>query len=92
MLTVCKYPVPAQDEFTIDMPEGAKLLSYHKQHESGCGMLWALIDPSRPEVERHFRLADSDESICDDRALIYVGTALFDGEIHLFELGDISKE
>ena len=95
MLTVYKYPVPALDEFTIDMPEGAKLLSYRGQHGSGCGTLFALVEPSRPKVERHFRLADSYESIHDDRALIYVGTAHFDitdSELHLFELGDIPKE
>lgn len=93
MLTVFKYPVLMCNESTIDMPEGAKLLSFQSQY--GEPVLWALVDPTKPNRARHFRLAGTGHPIDELRTLHYVGTAQFsDGALvfHLFELGDIPKE
>lgn len=84
MITVHKYTVPFADEFDIEMPAGALLLSYQNQRE--CGVLYAKVDTSRPERKRYFRLAGTGHDISE--GLEYVGSAQFrEGSLafHLFE-------
>lgn len=52
--TIWKYPVHVTDRFEHSMPEGASVLSVGTQH--GAPMMWALVDPSRPQVRRAFRV------------------------------------
>ena len=88
MLTVYKYDVPTEDEFTIAMPAGARVLTFQVQHDAL--MLWALVDPDARETNRRFRLAGTGHPIWhDDAALRFVGTVQLHGGalvFHLFEV------
>ncbi len=88
MLTVYKYEIPAEDEFTIDLPAGAQPLSFQEQRGAGC--MWALVDPEARTTKRRFRLAGTGHPIEHDAgALRFVGTAQFRGGglvFHLFEV------
>lgn len=88
MLTVYKYEIPAEDEFTIDLPAGAQPLSFQEQHGAGC--MWALVDPEARTTKRHFRLVGTGHRIHHDAgAMRFVGTAQFRGGalvFHLFEV------
>lgn len=87
-LTVYKYEVPLTDEFALDLPMAAQVLSFQSQHEKPC--LWALVDPERIPLKRHFRLAGTGHPLKhDERSLRFVGTAQFHGGalvFHLFEV------
>ena len=85
-LKVWKYPVPFEDEFELDMPDGAELLHFGNQFEKG--QLWALVDPSQPLAKRTFRVAGTGHSMDGGLYYYYIGTAQFGGGaliFHLFE-------
>jgi len=88
MLTVYKYPVPLDDAFGLNLPIGARTLTFAAQGEIGC--LWALVDPHAEAETRRFRLAGTGHAInVEPERLAYVGTALFRGGalvFHLFEI------
>jgi len=48
---IYKYLVPIKDVFTVDMPDGAAVLSVQVQF--GEPKMWALVDNSRPTGHRH---------------------------------------
>jgi hypothetical protein len=87
-LTVYKYEVLLIDDVIIDLPEGAKVLTFQAQNEVPC--IWALVDPNAAKVPRRFRLAGTGHLIQhDEKSLRYVGTAQFhEGALvfHLFEV------
>lgn len=55
MLRVFKYTIPLDDHFTIDLPQGARVLSVDVQRDEP--QLWALVDPERETEQRTFRFA-----------------------------------
>ena len=55
MKTIWKYLLPLQERPSIDMPEGAEILSVQFQRE--VLTMWALVDPSKPLKARHFEIA-----------------------------------
>lgn len=89
--TVWKFPVPwppAQDTFTLTMPARAMLLSV--QMQEGAPMIWALVEPDAPHVERHFRVAGTGHPITEDIAYV-LGTFQVPNEwqtlvFHVFEI------
>ncbi len=88
MRKVFKYDVPVEDVFTLDMPEGAKILSFQTQRD--LPMIWALVNPDAPMQSRKFRLAGTGHPIADyDDELSFVATCqMMGGSLvwHLFEL------
>ncbi len=88
MLQIFKYPVAISDSLTIEMPEGAQVLSVQIQHEQA--MLWALVNPHKPLTKRHFLYFGTGHLITepvDD--LRFVGTVQIRGGslvFHLFEV------
>jgi hypothetical protein len=88
--SVYKYLFEVQDEFEIEMPENAKLLSV--QTQKGIPCLWALgVNTSVPLEKRKFRLAGTGHPILSDGKIEYkfIGTfQLYDGDFigHLFEI------
>lgn len=89
MSAVWKYTF---NTFTEDfsMPEGAKPLHVAKQYKAVC--LWALVDPSRPKVQRRFVMVATGADVDDLDPEGYVGTVQTDGggfELvwHVFERG-----
>ncbi|MBU2634917.1 hypothetical protein KJ841_00375 [Patescibacteria group bacterium] len=77
-----------EDYFSLDLPEGAKILTVQEQH--GEPQIWALVNPGSPTETRNFRLAGTGHPIKGDKELLnYVGTFQLAGGSfigHLFEL------
>jgi hypothetical protein len=88
MRKVFKYDVPVDDVFALDIPEGAKILSFQAQRDRPT--IWALVNPDAPAERRQFRLAGTGHPITDfDDELSFVGTCqMMSGSLvwHLFEL------
>lgn len=86
---VWKFPIPVEDEFSVDMPAGSQLLHFRTQYETPT--LWALVNPhEQHQVSRRFRLAGTGHPInVDLERLNYIGTCvLMNGALvfHLFEI------
>ncbi len=87
-LTVYKYEVPADDNFTLEMPAGAQCLSVQAQYEKP--FLWALVDPGARKTKRQFRLAGTGHAIAhDSAALRFIGTAALHGGALIFHLFEV---
>ena len=52
MLTIHKYFLPPDNPITIEMPEGAKILSCQAQNESP--QIWALVEDMAPMESKYF--------------------------------------
>lgn len=93
MLTVHKYPVPLTDDFSIQMPAGAQVLSFQVQY--GEMQLWALVNPSASSTPRHFRLAGTGHPIEEAVSrLRFIGTVQLRGGsliFHLFEIVPLAE-
>lgn len=88
MKRVYKYPLDIQDEVTVMMPKGARVLSVQVQNGRPC--LWAVVDPNEMTLEeRFFRIAGTGHSIQDDVVDGFIGTIqMYDGRLvfHVFEM------
>jgi hypothetical protein len=86
MKTVWKFPFPAVDEFSLNMPCGAQIL--HVAMQGHQPTLWALVDDKALTEERRFRFAGTGHPLDDLRGgERYVGTILARSDLvfHLFE-------
>lgn len=88
MKTIYKYPLQTVDEPQLNMPRGARVLSFHSQNDQPC--IWALVDPDEPVQLRRFYLAGTGQPFkYNPASLRFIGTALFMGDtlvFHLFEI------
>lgn len=66
-----KYQMPVLEEFTMNLPVGAKILRV--QDQGGMFWMWALVDTSEPDEPRLFRSFKTGASIPDDLPLSYIG-------------------
>lgn len=85
---VWKYPLPIDDEVSVEMPEGACPLTV--QVQGGRPTLWALVDPDAVPTTRRFRIAGTGHPIGADVGA-HVGTfQLADGGLvfHVFDGGE----
>lgn len=86
MRTIYKYPIPIIDDFTLDLPGGARILDVQIQDGKPC--IWAIVDTELPPIRRWFRLAGTGHPL-DKVHLIHVGTFQLKGGalvFHLFEV------
>ncbi len=86
VISVWKYPVAVEDEFSILMPKDAEVLKVDTQN--GAPYLWALVDTERGHTHRHFMLRGTGHSIPEDVRASYVGTFQLHGGLfvgHLWE-------
>lgn len=84
MEKIFKYPVFLQDEFSIDLPVGAQILSV--QVQGGKPVLWALIDIDAPLKECTFFVVGTGNPVKNGEKQ-FVGTfQMYDGQLvfHLF--------
>ena len=90
-MKIYKYTLEDQTS-TVQMPEGAKVLSAHTQRESIC--IWALVDPSKPMTLRTFKVIGTGWDIEEAEFgqplthLEFIGTVLLSGGslvFHVFE-------
>lgn len=68
---IWKYPLALADEQSIEMPEGATVLSV--QAQNGAVTLWAEVRPYHPLKARRFRIYGTGHPI-DRNNLKYIGT------------------
>lgn len=96
MKTIWKFQIPLADEFVLNMPMGAQILSAQSQDLSagdedwGAAMfLWALVNPDAAPAERKFKLLSTGNppTICLP-VDTYIATVPLNGLVwHLFESG-----
>lgn len=84
---IWKFAVPITDRQTIDMPQGAQVLSVQMQDDDPC--VWALVDPDKPLEPRQFRWYGTGHPF-DIRQHRFVGTVQITTDwralvFHLFE-------
>lgn len=94
MKRVYKYHLDIQDEVSVMMPKGARVLSVQVQDGRPC--LWAAVDPIQIELEkRTFRIAGTGHPIADDVIDGFVGTIqMLDGRLvfHVFEMNAYEED
>lgn len=86
MRSIYKYPFALANRVSIELPKGAKILSFQSQGEQLC--IWALVDASAEDEKRNFRIFGTG-TIFDISHYEYIGTAQqMDGALvwHLFEV------
>jgi hypothetical protein len=72
MQVVYKYEIPANKQFILEMPKGAKIITAEAR---GSGMfLWAMVDRDLPHEEaRRFLPVVVGQPIPDDLVLEFIG-------------------
>ena len=85
---VFKYPVEIRNKFSVMMPDGAEILTVQMQHNKP--QMWALVDQSKPEKERIFRISGTGHPMVYDMGSMYEYINSFQmrgGDLifHLFE-------
>lgn len=83
--TIWKFAIPDSTVVTLTMPQDATPLSV--QMQCGSPVLWALVDPEAPKVERTFHVVGTGWDF-DPTGTSYVGTfQVQEGLLvfHLFE-------
>lgn len=87
MNTIWKFPFEITDDFEIEMPQHAKVLTVALQQGTPC--IWALVDPVAPKEKRKFHLAGTGHSLDKEivRTYSYAGSfQMREGQLvfHLF--------
>lgn len=68
--TIHKYPFTIAEEFILDMPIGAEILTVECQNE--VPTMWAKVDPSGKVMGRRFRIFGTDWPIDTRLSLMHV--------------------
>ena len=84
---IFKYEIPVTDEFELELPKGAKILTFQTQNNTP--YIWAIVD-SNVEVKEKvsFRLFGTGHLLDLVKSMVYIGTTqMFDGGLvwHLFQ-------
>jgi hypothetical protein len=85
-MKIFKFPFEVKDNFTVEMPDGADILTVQNQRETGC--MWAICDPEARKVKRQFAVVGTGHEF-NLKAYAYIGTFQERGGVfvwHLFEL------
>jgi hypothetical protein len=61
MKVVHKYPLTEESQQSIEMPDGAEILTARIQDGALC--IWALVDPEQPIVKRLFTIAPTGQEV-----------------------------
>lgn len=86
MNTIWKYQVPLKDNFVLELPMNAKILSFQTQDD--VPYIWVLLDPDNDPEKRVFRLAGTGHLI-NHMPMMFIGTVqMRSGSLvyHLFEV------
>lgn len=95
--TIWKYTFEIVDDFELELPKGARVLSVQTQHSVPC--LWALVDSKAALEKRRFSIFGTGNPVPDSFLAVigpmYIGTFQTDngnGVWHLFEMTSTSSE
>lgn len=72
MISIFKYQLEKLDTFTIKMPRDAKILTVQAQRGMPC--IWAMVDTTHEQVDRHFVIIGTGHEIQASEKLNYIGT------------------
>ncbi len=82
--TIWKFPIPAGDEITVDMPDGAVILTVGGVRDEA--FVWAMVDAEAPFVGRRLAVRGTGHPLGEVGD--YIGTfMLLSGSLvfHVFE-------
>ncbi len=85
MVRIYKYSIPIQDDFTLEIPESAQVLSVDVVDNQP--RLWILVDPHEDFTTRRFVTVPTGEEFNGEGN--FIGTYLLSGGalvFHLFEV------
>jgi hypothetical protein len=88
--TIHKFTFEIADDFSVRIPEGARLLSVQVQHD--IPQIWALVNTEAPNVIRRFALRGTGHDCEGLASADFVGTfQLGCGALvfHLFDRGEL---
>lgn len=91
MTKIFKYELVGDTgtQFDIEMPQGARILSFQYQNETP--FIWAMIQEDLPKVKRRLGIVGTGWELGDWMITKYVGTAQHGPFVwHLFDLGDFN--
>lgn len=89
MKTIYKYPVPIQEEFTLELPVDHKILSF--QEQNGLLYIWCLVNTDSKVFSPTFYLFGTGQDLSDysyriQSYLSFVGTVQLDKGTLVFHL------
>ena len=89
MRIIYKYPIIIHDHISIEMPQGAKVLTVQMQRGIPC--IWATVDPDNEPATKYFRLAGTGHPITErtSQLLKYIGSFQMEEETLIFHLFEI---
>ncbi len=91
-LTIWKFPLKIVEAQTLEMPQGARLLSVQGQND--VPTLWAMVDPTSSTVSRTIHLVGTGSYGTDEATMPHVGTVqTHGGQLvwHVFDGGERSQ-
>ncbi len=71
MSAIYKYPIPVQEKYDIELPQGARIIRV--EDVDGLFFLWAIVDPESPKEVRHLEFYKTGQPIVNDKGLSYLG-------------------
>lgn len=86
MKAIWKYEMHILEEFTIEMPVGAEVLSV--QVQDGLPYIWALVEPENERASRMFSLRGTGHPAGDLCGVKFIGTFQMRGGMLVFHLFD----
>lgn len=86
MKTIWKFKVEPSEDFMLDMPKGAEILSVQTQF--GEAQMWAVVDPEAPKEKRRFCVHGTGHKMCDD-IVRFIGTFQPSGPMMNFARGTL---
>ena len=85
MITVFKYDLPLEEAFTLDLPEGAELLTV--QVQLGSPKMWFRVDTSRQVRPQIFGICGTGQELHSRLAQApFKGTFQLSGGAYVFHL------
>jgi len=84
---IFKYPIQIADDFTLDMPGGARILTV--QLQNGNPYIWAIVEDTIPLLTYSFRVIGTGNPFSPDYRDRYIGTVQTGPFVwHIFEVSE----
>ena len=81
MEVIWKFPIKVTDEVTLEVPEGAQILSIQVQKEVPC--LWAKVNPENPKKRMKIRIYGTGHEY-QEISGVFIGTFQMQGGSFVF--------
>lgn len=74
--TIWKYLLPIQDEYVVEMPDGATILSVDMDPAGRHLAVWASVWPDRPQTPHRFYVRGTGHPLGLALSTRFIGTAI----------------